>query len=147
MELLPWEIADTAHALRRSYDRRAGALGVTRAQWRVLAWVNREPGLRQVELADKLDIEPITLCRIIDRLEESGLVTRERDPTDRRAWQLHLTSRADPVLEGLRAIAEELAAEAFAGFEAGEAERMRQTLRHIRDNLASAADARKPVSA
>ncbi|MCY7279660.1 MAG: MarR family transcriptional regulator, partial [Sphingomonas bacterium] len=61
LETLPFEIAETAHAIRRAFDRRAAPLGVTRAQWRVLAWLARQPGLRQVELADHLDVEPITL--------------------------------------------------------------------------------------
>ena len=82
---LPFEIAETAHSLRRAFDRRVAPLGVTRAQWRALAWLARQPGLRQVELADHLDVEPITLCRIVDRLEEAGLVERRRDPEDRRA--------------------------------------------------------------
>ena len=76
---LPFEIAETAHSLRREFDRRAAPLGVTRAQWRALAWIGRQPGMRQVELADHLDIEPITLCRIVDRLEEAGLMERRRD--------------------------------------------------------------------
>ena len=70
METLPLEIGETAHALRKSFDRRASALGATRAQWKVLLKLTRQPGLRQVELADMLEVEPITLCRIIDRLED-----------------------------------------------------------------------------
>ena len=76
METLPFEIGETAHALRKAFDRRAVGLGVTRAQWKVLFRLTRTPGLRQVELADMLDVEPITLCRIVDRLEEAGLVER-----------------------------------------------------------------------
>jgi MarR family transcriptional regulator for hemolysin len=60
METLPFEIAETAHALRKAFDRRAVGLGVTRAQWKVLFRLTRQPGLRQIELADMLDIEPIT---------------------------------------------------------------------------------------
>ena len=66
--------------LRKAFDRRASALGVTRAQWKVLFRLTRMPGMRQVELADMLEVEPITLCRIVDRLEEAGLVKRQRDP-------------------------------------------------------------------
>src|SRR6478672_12744301 len=99
METLPFELAETAHALRRAFDRRAVTLGVTRAQWKVLFRLSRTPGLRQVELADMLDIEPITLCRIVDRLEEAGLVERMRDPEDRRAWRLHVTASAQPLVE------------------------------------------------
>ncbi|MCA1654489.1 MAG: MarR family transcriptional regulator, partial [Sphingomonadales bacterium] len=112
-ENLGFEIAETAHTMRRAFDRRAAKLGVTRAQWKVLFRVSKAPDLRQVELADMLDIEPITLCRIVDRLEEAGLVERKRDPSDRRAWRLALTRQADPLVESLKTLATELGAEAF----------------------------------
>src|SRR5215211_7900402 len=115
METLPSEIGETAHALRKAFGRRAAALGVTGAQWKVLFKLTGKPGLRQGELADMLDIEPITLSRIIDRLQEAGLVERQADPTDRRAWRLHVTEKAKPVAAKLRAIANEMSAEAFAG--------------------------------
>jgi MarR family transcriptional regulator for hemolysin len=134
-ELLPWEIAETAHSIRRAYDRRATALGVTRAQWRVMLALGRETNLRQVELADRLDIEPITLCRIIDRLEEAGLVERRRDPADRRAWRLALTDKAAPILDQLRGLATEMGAEAFDGLEPAQIDAMRSGLARIRDNL------------
>jgi MarR family transcriptional regulator for hemolysin len=135
METLPFEIAETAHALRRAFDRRAATLGVTRAQWKVLFRVDRQPGLRQVELADILDVEPITLCRIIDRLEEGGLVERQRDPADRRAWRLEVTGQAAPLIAKLRALADDLMAEAFAGLSESELELMRTKLTKIRNNL------------
>src|ERR1700754_3825619 len=108
METLPFEIAETAHVLRKAFDRRAVGLGVTRAQWKVLFRLERQPGLRQIELADMLEIEPITLSRIVDRLEEGGLVERVADPSDRRAWRLHVTVRARPLVEKLRAVADEM---------------------------------------
>jgi len=131
------EIGETAHALRRAFDRRASALGVTKAQWRVLVKVSRYPGLRQVELADHLEIEPITLCRIIDRLEESGLLERQRDPADRRAWRLHLTEKAGPLIEKLKVIGAALSDEAFAGMTPPEVETLRRGLATIRDNIAA----------
>jgi len=134
-DLLPWEVAETAHIMRRAYDRRAIALGVTRAQWRVLVNLAREGNVRQVDLADRLDIEPITLCRIIDRLEEAGLVERRRDPTDRRAWRLALTDKATPILDQLRGLATELGAEAFDGLEPAQIDALRSGLARIRENL------------
>ena len=131
------EIGETAHLLRRAFDRRASALGVTKAQWRVLAKVSRYPGLRQVELADHLEIEPITLCRIIDRLEESGLIERQRDPADRRAWLLQLTKRAGPLIDKLKVIGSGLSDEAFAGMTPAEVEGLRRALATIRDNVAA----------
>src|SRR5438067_13126919 len=106
METLPFEIAETAHALRKAFDRRAVGPGVTRAQWKVLLRPEPQPGLRQIELADMLDIEPITLSRIVDRLEESGLVERLADPADRRAWRLHVTGKSQPLIAKLRAVAD-----------------------------------------
>ena len=147
METLPFEIAETAHALRRAFDRRASSLGVTRAQWKVMFRLSRTPGLRQVELADLLDIEPITLCRIVDRLEEAGLVERQRDPSDRRAWLLNLTERADPLMEKLRAIATELSAEAFGGLETAHIDALRSGLARIRDNLSQSTETQNRVSA
>ena len=102
METILPEIGETAHALRKAFTRRAAALGVTGAQWKVLFKLSRKPGLRQVELADMLDIEPITLTRILDRLQEAGLIERSSDPADRRAWRLHVTVKAQPLIEKLR---------------------------------------------
>jgi DNA-binding MarR family transcriptional regulator len=133
METLPFEIAETAHALRKAFDRRAVGLGVTRAQWKVLFRLHRQPGLRQIELADMLDIEPITLSRIVDRLEESGLVERRPDPSDRRAWRLHVTARAQPLIAKLRAIADDMIAETFAGIDSKDIEITRQVLSRARE--------------
>lgn len=139
METLPFEIGETAHALRKAFDRRACGHGVTRAQWKVLFRLSRNPGMRQIELADMLDIEPITLSRIVDRLEESGLVERLSDPTDRRAWRLHVTAKAQPLIEKLRAIADEMLAEAFAGIDPKDIEITRQVLGRMRENASRVA--------
>jgi len=143
MEPVLIEIGETAHVLRRAFDRRAARLGVTRAQWRVLVKLNRNPDLRQVELADMLDIEPITLCRIVDRLEEGGLVERRRDPADRRAWRLALTAKSRPLVEKLGALADELSAEAFGGLEKGDLETLRRALAQVRTNVASGGAVKK----
>jgi len=134
METLPFEIGETAHALRKAFDRLAVGLGVTRAQWKVLFRLTRTPGLRQVELADLLDLEPITLCRIVDRLEEGGLVERIRDPEDRRAWRLHVTVKAQPLIEKLRAVGAELVEQAFSGIDREEIEIARKVLAQAREN-------------
>jgi DNA-binding MarR family transcriptional regulator len=135
METLPFEIAETAHAMRKAFDRRVAGMGVTRAQWKVLFRLSRQPGMRQIELADLLDIEPITLSRIIDRLAEAGLVERQADPTDRRAWRLHVTAKAKPLVERLRAVAAEMTEEAFEGIDPKEVETMRRVLARVRDNV------------
>jgi len=140
VETLPFEIGETAHALRKAFDRRAVGLGVTRAQWKVLFRLERKPGLRQIELADMLDIEPITLSRIVDRLEESDLVQRVADPSDRRAWRLHVTAKARPLVETLRAVADEMVADAFAGIAPKDIEITRQVLGRVRENASRAAE-------
>ena len=139
METLPFEIGETAHALRKAFDRRAVGLGVTRAQWKVLFRLTRQPGLRQIELADMLDIEPITLSRIVDRLEDGGLVERVADPADRRVWRLHVPARAQPLVEKLRGVADEMIAEAFAGIDPKEIEITRQVLARARENASRTA--------
>jgi DNA-binding MarR family transcriptional regulator len=131
-----YEVAQAAHALRRAFDRRAATLGVTRAQWRVLAWLGREDGIRQVALADGLDVEPITLCRMIDRLAEAGLVERRPDEEDRRAWRIHLTAAAWPVIEKLRGLAAEFLDEALDGVSEADQALVRETLAQVRSNLA-----------
>jgi DNA-binding MarR family transcriptional regulator len=134
METIPFEIGETAHVLRKAFDRMAVGLGVTRAQWKVLFKLTRKPGLRQVELADLLELEPITLCRIVDRLEEAKLVERVRDPGDRRAWRLHVTDEAQPLVEKLRTIGAELVDHAFAGIDPKDIEITRQVLARAREN-------------
>jgi DNA-binding MarR family transcriptional regulator len=131
-----FEVATTAHALRRAFDRRAAALGVTRAQWRVLAWLGREDGARQIALADGLDVEPITMCRMIDRLAEAGLVERRPDEEDRRAWRIHLTARAGPVIEKLRGVAADFFDEALEGVSEADQALVRGVLERVRSNLA-----------
>ena len=147
-ENLGFEIAETANALRRAFDRRAAKVGVTRAQWRTLLTLSKNPSVRQVEIAEKMDIEPITLCRMVDRLEEAGLVERLRDPADRRAWRLMLTERATPLLDDLRDLATDLGAEAFDGFEPAQIDALRSGLARIRENLSRSSISRdaKPRS-
>jgi DNA-binding MarR family transcriptional regulator len=140
MENLPFEIAETAHAMRKAFDRRAVGLGVTRAQWKVLFRLSRTPGLRQVELADQLDIEPITLSRIVDRLADSRLVERVPDPADRRAWRLHVTAEAEPLVARLKAVGAQLVDEAFAGLDPEDIQTAREVLGRVRQNVA------RPVS-
>lgn len=147
MEDLPFEIAETAHAMRRAFDRRATSLGVTRAQWKVLFRLTRFPGLRQVELAEMLDVEPITLSRILDRLEEAGLVERAPDPADRRAWRLQVTEKAKPLVTKLQALGTDLVDEAFEGVAQSELERVRNVLAQVRENLTAVQRGKKAAGA
>lgn len=134
---MAWELAETSRVLRRRFDRHAAALGATSAQWRVMFRLGREPGLKQVELADRLDVEPISAGRIVDRLEEAGLVERRPDPVDRRVWRLFLTAKAEPVIERLKLVAEEVLAGALQGVSKDELKAMRGTLQRIRENMSA----------
>src|ERR1700731_1401116 len=93
---------DVARLLRVDADKRARAHGMTRAQWGILIWLERQPGLSQKELAEILEVEPITVARLIDRLEGRGMVERRPDPKDRRIWRLHLLPPSAPVLTELK---------------------------------------------
>ena len=89
---------DVARLMRVDADKRARAHGMTRAQWGILIWLERQPGLSQKELSEILEVEPITVARLIDRLEARGMVERRPDPKDRRIWRLHLCAPAYSVL-------------------------------------------------
>ena len=130
-------ISDTARLMRRRFDQRARHLGLTRAQWQVLAHLNRNEGINQTGLADLLDIEPITLCRTIDRMEDGGWVERRPDPRDRRARLLFLTERARPLLGEMRGLAEEVYGEALAGLPAGTRAALSEILMAMRANLSA----------
>jgi MarR family transcriptional regulator, transcriptional regulator for hemolysin len=94
---------DLGRQIRIEADRRASAHGMTRTQWVLLVRLEQQPGLSQKELAELLEVEPITVARLIDRLEDRGMVQRQGDPTDRRIWRLYLCPAALPVLEALHA--------------------------------------------
>ncbi|QEX16898.1 MarR family transcriptional regulator [Hypericibacter terrae] len=128
---------DAARLLRRDFDRRARSLGLTRAQWSVLAHLKRNEGSNQASVADTLELEPITLVRLLDRLEAAGWVERRPDPDDRRARQLFLKDKARPVLDQLMALAAETRAVALAGIDEREQDFLIEALIKVRANLTS----------
>jgi DNA-binding MarR family transcriptional regulator len=128
---------DAARLLRRDFDRRARSLGLTRAQWSVLAHLKRNEGSNQATVADTLELEPITLVRLLDRLEAAGWVERRPDPSDRRARQLFLKEKARPVLDQLMALAAETRAVALQGMSEAEHELLIEALIKVRANLTS----------
>jgi MarR family transcriptional regulator for hemolysin len=136
---------DVARLLRTYADHRAAAFGITRAQWAVMARLDRQEGLKQSELAEMLDLQPITLTRLLDRLGDSGLIERRPDPYDRRAKRLFLTPAARPLLERLGGLAEELMATALAGIDRPTIKLMLANLSIAKDNLRHAI-ANKPVA-
>ena len=126
---------DVARLLRTYADYKAGQFGMTRAQWAVLVRLDRAEGLSQSELADMLDLQPITLTRLLDKLADSGLIERRPDPDDRRVKRSFLTPAARPLLEHLGVVGEDLMAGVVEGLEPQAIEQMIGQLDTVRDNL------------
>ena len=137
---------DAARMLRTFADHEAAQFGITRAQWVVLARLDRSEGLKQSELAEILDLQPISLTRLLDKLCESGLIERRPDPVDRRAKRLFLTPAARPLLEKLADLGEELMTTALAGIEPAGLEAMVAQLGIMKENLRQAI-AQRPADA
>src|ERR1700679_751665 len=111
--------------LVRAYaDKQAARYGITRAQWAVLAKVERTEGLKQSELAEQMEMQPITLTRLIDRLCDNGWIERRSDDSDRRVNRLYLRKAAKPLLAKLAGLKTELTATALEGISASDANRL-----------------------
>ena len=128
---------------RTRADQRARSQGMTRAQWVILARVERQPGLSQSELAAICEVEPITIVRLVDRLEKRGLLERRRDAEDRRINRLYLTPAAAPLMRELSAWRDQLVAEATVGMDPKALDAVIDALLFIKSNLS----AREPVAA
>jgi MarR family transcriptional regulator for hemolysin len=126
---------DIARLLRTYSDQRAREVNMTRAQWAVLVRLQRFEGVKQSELAEMLDLAPITLARLIDKLCAIGLVERRDDAKDRRANRLFLTDKATPTLERLSALGEEIMSLVLAGFDASAIAEMTERMNRIKANL------------
>jgi MarR family transcriptional regulator, transcriptional regulator for hemolysin len=131
-------ISDVARLLKTYADQRARDFGMTRAQWAVLSRVENSEGVKQIELADTLDLQPITLTRLIDRLCDNGLIERRSDPDDRRVKRLYLTPAARPVLDGLARIGEDIMATVLEGIEPAAREQLLAQLLVMKSNLRGA---------
>lgn len=137
-ETLGFSLNEISRLMRRRFDARARAIGVTRAQWHTLFMVSRNEGVNQGGLAELMEVEPITACRMIDRLEEAGLLERRRDPNDRRMWRIYLTESARPLLARLKAIGSEVTEQALTGVSECDRERLTALLATLRTNLTQA---------
>jgi len=129
---------DVARMLRTFADQQARQFGISRAQWIVLMRLDRSEGLKQSELAEILDLQPISLTRLLDRLAESGLIERRPDPHDRRANRLYLTSAARPLLKQLASLGEDLMETVLQNVDATSQERLLRDLGIMKDNLRAA---------
>ena len=128
-------VYDLARLMRVRADQRARQRGMTRAQWVILSWLERRPGLSQTELAGLVEVEPITVARLIDRLEARGFVERRADPKDRRINRLHLSEAAVPLLDEIHAHRRALTDELTAGIDPAAIDLTRATVKRMKANL------------
>jgi MarR family transcriptional regulator, transcriptional regulator for hemolysin len=135
---------DTARLLRKRFEQNARDFGLTRSQWQVLAYLARNEGIQQSALADILDVEPITLARMVDRLEAAALVERRNHPTDRRVWQLFLKPAANQLIASMQEIGDLTRAEALADVSEADRETLNRVLTQMKANLAAACSAPQP---
>ena len=131
---------DVARLLRKRFEQRSREAGLTRAQWQVLSYLSRHEGIHQNKLADLIEIMPITLARLLDKMEAHGFIERRPNPADRRAWLLYLTPEAHPLIEVMRGNGQKTRDEAFAGLSADAQQQLLQTLCLIKSNLLEACD-------
>ena len=132
---------DVARLLRKRFEQNARGSGLTRSQWQVLAYLAQNEGINQSGLADLLEIEPITLGRIVDKLQTLALIERHPHPSDRRVWLLHLTPAARSKLTQLRRLGDVTRGEALTGVPEADRERLLKTLQALKTNLMLACDA------
>ncbi len=128
-------IYEVSRLMRRDFDARVQSLGLTQIQWRAIVHIARQEGCNQVSLADQLEVKPITLTRLVDRLVESGWVVRQPDPKDRRAVQLHLTEKSRPLLKIMQEKSLETRATALQGVSEDEFAVLFATLKKMKANF------------
>ena len=136
-----FQLSDVARAMRTYIDQRAREHGMTRAQWAVLARVERQEGMTQAELAEILEIQPISLVRLVDRLCEQKQLERRPHPSDRRANRLYLTAKGRATLTGLIPLGRQIAGEVFGSLSAAETAALLRSLLRIKQNIRRVSDA------
>lgn len=136
-------IHDVSRMMRAWFDERAQAMGLTRAQWRVLVHLAGREGLNQSALSEILELDTVTLGRHIDRLERDGWLERRPDPGDRRAWRLYLTGASRPTLTQMEALAADTVAVAMCDLSTEERAWFMEVLARIKSNLANGGAAKK----
>jgi len=136
-----FSLGELSRLVRAYADRQAARYGITRAQWAVLAKVERSEGMKQSELAELMEMQPITLTRLIDKLCDNGWIERRGDETDRRVNRLYLKKAARPLLGKLAGLRSELTATALEGISPQDAHRLLVQLEKIKDNVRDAIQA------
>jgi MarR family transcriptional regulator, transcriptional regulator for hemolysin len=137
MHLL-FTLGEVQRLVRAYADKQAARYGITRAQWAVLAKVERAEGMKQTELAEQMEMQPITLTRLIDRLCDNGWIERRSDDSDRRVNRLYLRKAARPLLGKLGGLRSELTATALQGIGPADAHRLLGNLETIKENVRNA---------
>jgi len=135
---IAFTVMDVARLLKTYADQRARQFGISRAQWAVLVRLARTEGLKQSELAEMLDLQPISLTRLLDRLAANGLIERRPDPNDRRANRLYVTPAAHPLLEELAALGADMMETVLDGLDEKASARLLRDLAAIKNNLRAA---------
>lgn len=136
MELhIGYLLSDSGRLLRRTFDERVRSLGLTAVQARLLLSLEKFPDNNQAFYAERIEVEPITLTRIVDRMEEAGWVERVADPNDRRARLLHLTDKSREIVEPLRVIIDGLLDDVLTGLSVHEREALAALLQKVTANL------------
>lgn len=128
-------IHDSARLMRKRFDARASAYGLSSAQWRLLVRVAKEPGIAQARIAELLEIEPISVSRLVDRMEDGGWIERRSDPADRRVRQLYPTEKSMTAFGAIKSVAGEVFEEALTGLDREARLALIHGLKALVDNL------------
>jgi len=128
-------IADLSRLYGRVFDRRAAHLGLTRVQWRALKRIHQAEGISQTALAELMDMEPIAVGRVIDRLQKAGFVERRGDPNDRRVWRLHLSSQSTQIMDAIEQVSAGVRKDSLAGVDPEQLQTTLKVLSQIRETL------------
>jgi MarR family transcriptional regulator for hemolysin len=141
------QLVESSRLLRNYIDHRAKSRGTTRAQWIVLFRLRQQEGLSQVDLADVLELQPISLVRLLDRLVEHGLLERRHDPKDRRANRLFLTARGRQLVDDLDSLRDAIASDVLQDMSDGAIKTSLKTLQEIKERIKLLADPHGHVAA
>ncbi len=137
-DTLGFLVIDVSRLLRRAFARRLEGTGLTPAQARALFYLaHGGEGVRQVDLAERLEVQPITLARLVDQLEAAGLVERRPDPADRRAYLLHLRPAAAPHLAVIERVTARIRSDALRTLDERESQALVAALKTLRENLSA----------
>jgi MarR family transcriptional regulator, transcriptional regulator for hemolysin len=141
------QLVESSRLLRNYIDHRAKARGTTRAQWIVLFRLREKEGLSQVDLADVLELQPISLVRLLDRLVEHGLLERRPDPKDRRANRLFLTARGRQLVDDLDSLRDAIATDVLHDIPDNKIKASLETLRDVKERIKSSVEGTDSIAA